>query len=589
MERMKTRLCCLGLLATLVSSACAEEVFPKEGWEDRPNPIASPDAYVGGEISIYGHQYPKSFNYYLDLNVFSSQLFGSMFDTLMSIHPITLDLEPQMARRLTVSDDRKTFTIDMDPAAMWSDGKPVTASDVQWTYDMIMNPENLTGPHKIDMERFERPEVVSDLKIRFTAKTEHWNNLLAIAMFRVLPRHVYEGRDFNKVNFEFPVVSGLYRLGDVKEGVYAKLERRDDYWNANAKRNAGTGNFKTLRFVFFMDQDNAFESFKKGAMDLFPVYSAQQWVMRATGPEYDQGWIVKQKVYNSEPIGFQGFAMNMRRFPFDDVRVRKALAHLLDRERLNKTIMYDQYFLHRSYWEDLYDSEHPCENELIDFNPDKARALLKEAGWVADPETGLLEKDGRPFSFKFLTRDASSDKFLVIYQEELKNVGIEFKIEQKDWAAWLKDMDAFNFDMTWAAWGSSLWKDPESLWYSKEADRPSGQNVTGFKHADVDALIEKQKVIFDVQERNAILREIDRIITAEVPYVLLWNLNYTRLLYWNKFGTPETVLDKYGSESAAYGYWWYDEDAAADLADARANNRPLPRKPAVVKFDEVVR
>ena len=577
------------LFAVLILSGLAvraEEVFPKEDWVDAPNPIASPDAVVGGEIAIMAHQYPKSFNYYLDPNVFSSQLFGSLYDTLFSIHPVSLDVEPSLGRKLIVSDDKKTFTVQLDPEAVWSDGKPVTAQDVRWTYDTIMDPNNMTGPHKIDLERFDPPEIVSDTEIRFTAKTVHWNNLLAMVGFRVLPKHAFERQDFNKLNFEFPVVSGSYRLGEIKEGIFAKLERRDDYWNKDTKRGQNTGNFKTLKFMFFQDQDNAFEAFKKGTIDLYPVYSAQQWVVRALGDEYDKGWIVKQKVFNHEPVGFQGFAMNLRRAPFDDVRVRKALAHLLDRPRLNKTLMYDQYFLHRSYWEDLYDSKHPCENELIAYDKEKARALLGEAGWVANPETRLLEKDGKPFRITFLTRDATSDKFLVIYQEDLRDVGIEMKIEQKDWAAWLKDMDAFNFDMTWAAWGGGLWKDPESLWFSKEGDRPSGQNIAGYQNDEADALIEQQKTIFDVQQRNDILRRIDKIITAEVPYVLLWNLNYTRLLYWNKFGTPPTVLSKYDDEGAAYGYWWYDEDAAADLADAKENNRALPRKPASVTFDE---
>jgi len=579
--RLSVLIC--GLLAVPVR---AEEVFPKDGWEDAPNPIASPDAVVGGEIAILGHQYSKSFNYYLDANAFSAQLFGSLYDTLFSLHPVTLDIEPGLARKLTVSDDKMTFTVELDPKAAWSDGKPVTAQDIRWTYDTILDEKNLTGPHKIDLERFEPPEIVSDTTVRFKAKTVHWNNLLAVVGFRVLPKHAYEHEDFNKINFVFPVVSGLYRLGEIKEGIYAKLERRDDYWNRDAKRGQGSGNFQTMKFMFYMDQDNAFEAFKKRNIDLYPVYSAQQWVVRATGDEYDKGWIVKQKVYNQEPVGFQGFAMNLRRPPFDDVRVRKALAHLLDRERLNKTLMYDQYFMHRSYWEDLYDAEHPCANEVIAYDKEKARALLKDAGWTANPETRLLEKEGKSFTFKFLTRDASSDKFLVVYQEELRDAGIEMEIEQKDWAAWMKDMDAFNFDMTWAAWGGGLWKDPEPLWFSKEADRPSGQNITGFKNAEVDELIEKQKAIFDVAQRNDILRRIDAILTAEIPYVLLWNLNYTRLLYWNKFGTPGTVLDKYSSETAAYGLWWYDEDAAADLEDAIRNDRALPRKPASVTFGE---
>jgi microcin C transport system substrate-binding protein len=254
---------------------------------------------------------------------------------------------------------------------------------------------------------------------------------------------------------------------------------------------------------------------------------------------------------------------------------------------MNHTLMYDQYFLHRSYYEDLYDAKHPLTNPVFDMNRQKARTLLAEAGFVVNPKTGYLEKNGRKFSFKFLTRDPSTDKFLAIYSEDLKDVGIELITDKKDWAAWAKDMDEFNYQMTWAAWGAGVFKDPESMWSSKEADRKGSNNITGFKDPTVDALIEEQKSIFDVARRNAIVRKIDRILCDNVPYVLLWNVNYTRLLYWNKFGTPPTVLSKYGRESSAYAYWWLDPDADADLSQAIKTGSILPAKPAAISFDQV--
>jgi microcin C transport system substrate-binding protein len=140
--------------------------------------------------------------------------------------------------------------------------------------------------------------------------------------------------------------------------------------------------------------------------------------------------------------------------------------------------------------------------------------------------------------------------------------------------------------MTWASWSAALQKDPEGMWHSKEADRPSGNNVTGFRNNEVDALIEKQRGIFDIQARRDILRQIDSILTEEVPYVLLWYIDYTRMLYWNKFGTPETVLTKYGTESSAPALWWIDPDAMDDLAAARESGDALPPHPRTVMFDE---
>jgi microcin C transport system substrate-binding protein len=575
------------LLLLIPMSAQGIETFPKPGWQDRPNPIAGSDAVTGGEIAIFAGQYPKSLNYYLDNNSFTVEVFGAMFETLLSMHPITLEYEPGLAEKWTISDDKKTFVFSIQKNARWSDGRPITAHDIKWTFDTILDPKNLTGPHKVSLERFSSPTVLDEHTIRFQAKDVHWMNLGAVGGFNILPKHVFEGKDFNKINFEFPVVSGPYEIGIINEGIFLTLERREDWWNTHAQSSQDTGNFQTMKFRFYAERENAFEAFKKGQFDLFPIYTSRIWVNETKGDKFSNDWIVKQKIYNQNPVGFQGFAMNMRKPPFDDIRVRIAMAHLLDRPKMNSTLMYSQYFLHRSYFEDLYDKNHPCPNQLVGFDKAIARDLLKQAGWTVNPTTGILEKNNVKFSFKFLTRQASTDKFLAIYAEDLKDVGIELIIDRKDWAAWAKDMDEFNYEMTWAAWGSGIFKNPESMWSSKEAERKSGNNITGFKNDNVDTLIEKQKSIFAIQERNNIYREIDQMIYDAHPYVLLWNINYTRLLYWNKFGTPDTVLSKYGNETSAYWYWWIDTDSEADLTDAINEGLPLPPKEPSVFFDEM--
>lgn len=555
--------------------------------QDRPDPIASPRAEKGGEISVFGGQYPKSMNNYLDNNMLSAEIFGVMYESLLSLHPLTLAYEAAIADRWSVSEDKKTFTFHIDADARWSDGKPITARDVAWTYDAIMDPGNLTGPHKVSMERFFPPEVIDRQTIRFTAKSVHWKNLLALGGLNILPRHAFEGKDFNRIHFVFPVVSGPYAPGEIQEGILIRMVRRKNWWQKDFAANRGKFNFDTITFRFFAERENAFEAFKKGKIDLFPVYTSRIWVKETNGRAFFKNHIIRQKVYNQKPVGFQGFAMNMRRPPLDDVRVRKAMALLLDRRKMNQTLMYNQYFLHRSYYEDLYSPDNPCPNPLIEMDKDAARKLLAEAGWRINPETGFLEKGDRRLTVHFLTRSASSEKFLAMYAEDLKEAGIELVIDKQDWAAWAREMDEFNYEMTWAAWGASVFKDPEGMWSSQEADRKGGANITGFKDPEVDRLIEKQKSVFSVEKRNAICRQIDQIVFAAHPYALLWNIDYTRLLYWNKFGKPKTVLSKYGDEMSALWYWWYDPNAADLIEDAIRHDFSLPPAEPSVHFDEV--
>lgn len=571
-----------------IAEKLAKEPAPAEQWLDTVDPIASPDAVTGGTIVYAAAAAPKSLNPYLDNNTFSYQVFGAMYESLLSSDPLTGDYAPGLARRWEISEDKRSFTFYIDPMARWSDGERVTAEDVLWTFQTIMAKESQTGPHKVALKTFlaTPPEVLNPLAIRFTAEEVHWRNLGTSGGFEILPKHVFEKKDFNKINTDFPVVSGPYRLSEVKEGVSITLERREDWWARARSASRNTCNFDKVVYRFFAEQDNAFDAFLAGQIDVYPVYKASIWADRTKGKKFDNNWIVKRRIRNHRPVGFQGFAMNMRRAPFDDVRVRRAFAHLLDRKRLVETLMHNQYFLHKSYFEGLYGVSNACNNATYDFDPKKAATLLDEAGWKLDPASGLRKRDGKPLSFTFLTRDEGSDKFLALYGEDLKKAGVEMKIERKDWAAWTRDMDAYQYDMTWAAWSSGIQIDPESMWSSATADQPGGNNITGFKDPMVDQLIDVQKSIFDLQERNNICRRIDGILTDQVPYILLWNLDAVRLLYWDKFGTPPTVLSKFGDERSLLTYWWYDADSAEDLASAMEEDEFLPAPPDVVDFDQ---
>ena len=582
------KLLLLPVLWSCLLHVAAAQQFPEADWHEQMSPFAGPDAYSGGELSFSSGPFPNSLNYYLNTTVTSNRVFGLIFETLLSNNGLTLEFEPNLAGSWSVSSDRTTFEFRLDERAEWSDGTPVSAHDVAWTFAAIMDPKNLTGPHKISFERFHDPEIIDEKTIRFKAREVHWKNLLSLgSLFHILPAHIFKDRDFNKINFEFPVVGGPYKVEALKEGIALTLKRRADWWQGDRESMRGIANFDRLKFRFFNERENAFAEFKTGNLDLYRVSTASRWAEETSGEAYDNNWIIKQEVYNYNPIGFQGFAMNLRRAKFADRRVRLALAYLLDRTRMNQTIMHEAYFLHQCYFEDLYNEQTPCRGPKIRFGKERARRLLKETGWQANESTGLLEKDGQPFTIQFLTRSQNSDKFLAIYREDLNDVGIQLEIIRKDWAAWVKDMDEFNFDMTWAAWSASMYKDPESLWHSREADRAGGQNITGYKNPEVDAVIDSLRTEFDIHKRHALVRKIDAILTDDIPYILLWNLNYRRLLYWNKFGIPRTVLPKYTAENGAYSFWWYDEDSAADLDYARETGAPLPGRDEIIRFDEV--
>ena len=540
------------------------------------DPIASKDARPCGAITLWGSAMPKSFNMWEDYNSFSAELMGMMFEPLVSLHS-TEDREVGiLADSWSVSEDGKTFTFHVDPRAKWSDGKSVTAEDVQFYYDVIMDEKNLTPIFKVGLSRFDRPEVVDSLTIKMTAKESHWGNFWAAAGMLAFPKHVWAGKDFNQIRYEFPVVSGPYKIKTFREDRFVELARRADWWGFKKNWNRGKYNFEKIRYRFMNDQTKALEAFKKQDINAYAIYTSSIWMKQTDFDAIQKGWAVKQRIFNKEPIGFQGMAINLRKPQFQDVRVRRALNMLLNREAMNEKYMYNQYFLLNSYYPDLWEGNQNPTATLYKFNPDSARALFAEAGYKVNAQ-GVLEKDGKPFAINFITSQEDL-RHLTLFQEDLKKVGVVATIEQMSQSTLRKRLDDADFDLYWVNWGAGRLRDPEASWNSTTALQKGTNNLAGVQDKVVDSLINLQKTEFDLAKRNEILKALDNRLAEIVPYVLMWQCDHHRILYWNRYGTPEKVFDRFNREDAIPVYWWLDptKSAALDKAMKAGESLPVP-------------
>lgn len=548
------------------------------------DPIASRAAVKGGTLTSWQGAFPKSLNKWLEYTSTTKMITDLMFEPLFDLHS-TEDREVGlMADSWSVTEDKKTFTVHIDPRARWSDGKPVTADDALFYYEVIMNPKNLTSLFRVGLNRFEPPVKVDSLTFRMTAKEVHWNNFWEIAAITPLPKHVWGGKDFNQNHFEFPVVNGPFRMGEVKKDRSITLLRRDDWWGRAKRYNQGKWNFDQIRIRSMDDQIKVLEAFKKGDYDVYPVYTAMIW---ATKTEFDQvkkNWVVRQRVFNKEPKGFQGLAINLRRPQFQDVKVRLALSHLLNRKLMNEKLMYNQYFLLNSYYPDLFPDNRNPNAPLLEYDPKRARELLAEAGWKPGAD-GILAKDGKRFEI-VIPHHGADIRHLTVYIEDLKAVGIKARIDQISYATFAKRMDNHEFDLSWSNWGGTRLRDPEASWHSSTAMEISTNNYPGVKDRVVDSLIGLQKTEMDLSRRNEILAQLDKRLVEIVPYVLMWQSDNSRLLYWNKFGAPEHVLDKYNREDCIPTYWWVDPAKEKALADARASGGSLPASEPDVHYQD---
>jgi microcin C transport system substrate-binding protein len=322
---------------------------------------------------------------------------------------------------------------------------------------------------------------------------------------------------------------------------------------------------------------------KKGDFDAYPIYTSSIWINQTEFDAVKKGYVLKNRVFNQEPKGFQGFALNLRRDKFKDARVRKALSLLLNRELMNEKFMFNQYFLLNTYYPELWAGNKNPDAPLYPFAPDSARKLFEEAGYTVNAQGKLTGKDGKSFELTFLNH-AEDIRHTTKFQEDLKAVGIESKIETVSRSTFRQRIDDADFDLCWLAWGASRLNDPEASWHSKTANDKGTNNVPGLQDSIIDSLIEAQKTEQDLDARNEILRKLDTRLAEIVPYILFWQSENSKILHWNRFGYPKSLYGKFNREDAIPVYWWYSLEKAQKLQDSQRKGESLPISEMDVRY-----
>lgn len=559
--------------------------------------FGDPKSTIGGEFRTIISRFPNTFrpigqhSGYVENNTIG----GLVYEALLTRHPVTREYMPSLATHWKISPDKLTYTYRINPNARFSDGKPVTAEDVVATWKLMMDESILEPSSQLTFGKFQEPKAVSKYILEVKSKSLNWRNFLYFsAGLLVLPAHEIgslTGKEFlEKYAFDMPAGSGEYILlkTDVKKGQAYGLTRRDDYWAKNEPANKYLGNFDKVFFEVIRDNTELeYEKFKKGEQDYFFYTSVttERWLKDTNFTALENGWVQKRRVYTNGPVGTPGYTLNMRRPPFDDVRVRKAFAYLHNREAIIEKLVFNEYLPINSYYENT-DYASPASPKM-EYNPEKAMELLREAGYTSKNAQGILVKNGKPFALEIAIPQVI-EKFVTPYQQELKKAGIDLQIKLQDGNTIWKNFMERNYTIGWVNWGGLVTPNPETSLHSSLADKNDNNNLEGFKNARVDELCSIYDTTFGYDEQVKIIREIDGIATNTHKNLFAWHPKGIRISYWDKFGMPEYVLAKYTStgdiDAAILSYWWYDKDKAEALEKAQKEGKALPKQPIEVNY-----
>ena len=504
-----------------------------------------------------------------------------------------------IAEAVSFPEDRSSVSYRLRPEARWQDGRPITAEDVIYSFEVFKTNSPQVSAYYRHVTKAER---TSEREVTFTFDRPNIRELPQIVgELTVVPKHWFEGvdkagrkRNVTETSLEVPLGSGPYRIKSFQAGHGIVFERVPDYWGKNLNVRIGHNNFDEIRFAYFRDNTVEFEGFKADQADWHTESTAKVWATGYDFPAVQDKRVIKEE-FPIRNVGImQGYVFNLRRPKFADPRLRQAFNWAMDFESINKELFFGQYKRISSYFDgtelaasglpqgleleilELVRSEVPPEvfttpyanpvggsPQAVRTNLREATRLLDAAGYTVRNLKLVNKTSGEPVSVEFLLPDATYERFVLFYSENLKRLGIGVTIRTVDDVQYENRLRQWDFDIIVDGWPQSLTPGNELNDYfgSEAAGKVGSHNSVGIKDSAVDTLIARIIAAKERDEMNATARALDRVLLWNHYVVPQWTYGKVRSARWDRFGRPER-LPEFG-QSAFPTIWWWDGARAA--------------------------
>ncbi|MDX9971352.1 MAG: peptide-binding protein [FCB group bacterium] len=444
-------------------------------------------------------------------DAYGRAIYTLIYESLLERDNATLQLGPGLAESHEISPDHLTYTFKLRDGIKFSDGAPLTAEDVKFSFDKLMDPAVDAADLRNYFLTVDRCEVVDPLTVRFVCKEPYFKMLITLGEdLKIVPKHIFETGDFNThPNNRKPIGSGPYVMDSWDTNRQIVLSRNENYWGKKPH---------ILKRVYkiITDDNAALQVLERGDLDTMGL-TAEQWDRRAKRPEFEAQF--DKLAYYTPFHSYIGW--NTRQPQLSDKRVRRALTMLLNRELILDKIFYGMgVVVSNSFF--IESNEYNKDLKPLPFSPADAKRLLDDAGWKDTNGDGVRDKDGIPLRFEFLlvANSPDAEQLATVFQEELKKAGIEMSIRPLEWATFIDSIQKRKFDACMLGWQLDPEQDPYQIWHSSQSDE--GSNYPGFKNAEADKIIEDARREFDPAKRAEMYHRLSVIIDEEQPYTFLF-------------------------------------------------------------------
>jgi len=549
-------------------------------------PYVNPAAPKGGQLRLGAQGSFETLNPLIVAGVPASGVREFTVESLMARsldEPFTL--YGLLAKTIDIADDRKSVTFELNPAAKFSDGQPVTQDDVIASFELLKTKGRPN--HRTYFAKVPKAEKIGDHGVRFTFEDGDDRELpLILGLMPVIEAHAMTPEQFTSSSMTPLVGSGPYKVSRVDPGRSLTYTRDPNYWGKDLAVNRGRFNFDEVRFDYFRDASVMLEAFRSGALDLRLEEDPGRWADAYNIPAVRDGRIIKAEFPIGLPSGMTALVFNTRRAIFADPRVRRALMTLFDAEWINRTLYNGLFKRTTSYFERSYlaSTGHPAdadERQLLAPFPNAVRPsildgtykfpttdgsgrnranqkiafkLLADAGMVLKGGRLVNATTGKPLAFEILANSNAQEALLLSYARSLEPLGISVRIRVVDSAQYQERLSTFDYDMIQNTWPASLSPGNEQLfrWSAKTANAQGSFNFAGVKNPAADAMIDAMLAADTEPKFISAVRALDRVLLSGDYVVPLFYTPNQWVEYWARLRHPDkTPLFGYAVDT-----WW---------------------------------
>ena len=565
--------------------------------------IGSPAAIRGGTFNYPLGAYPLTFRLvgpnsndaFAGWNRAFTMAFG-----LVGRHPVTDNFIPMMATHWSVQEDQRTIYFRLDPDARFSDGESVTAEDYVFTWRMMQS-EYIVDPfyNSYAAQYYESVDRIDDYTLRIVGTRPSWRPLPDYAGLWPTPSHavVLDEDWVSRTTNEFQVAVGPYVVSDVARGESVTFERVDDWWGDEKRYFIGQYNFDQIA-LRVIQPERSLDYLRLGELDMITENTARTWNEEYTFEAVRNGWLKRARVFVENPSGIYGLHMNLEAPIFRNKDFRKAMQHLFNFERLNRNLMFNEYFKQISFFEGT-EYANP-DLEPYTFDPVLAREYLERAGYRPPDDTRngsflrgvwnalrgvivtrshtdgvLVNERGEPASFTVTYGSQGLTRHLTVMQQEYRRAGVDMRLQLLEPGTAFERGLERKYEMTLTNRTAGLYPAPRQYLHTEFQRETNNNDIWGFGTEEVDQLIRIYEEDLDFENRLDAVHRIDEIVSEEAFYIPFWMAPYIRIVYWDYLQFPEFYLPRRTQSITDWMVYWIDPERRATLEEAIANGEAI--------------